>query len=71
MKTSHLKPMNPQVRFTLTLNATWSVLRDPVLTKIYARQWKRYISKCAKIIAPGERMLTLYGYIFNEMYREV
>ena len=29
--------MNPQVRFTLTLNATWSVLRDPVLTKIYPR----------------------------------
>jgi hypothetical protein len=47
------------------------VLRDPVLTKIYARQWKRYISKCAKIIAPGEKLLSLYGYVWNVMYREV
>jgi hypothetical protein len=71
MKTNHLKPMNPQVRFTLTLNATWSVLRDPVLTKIYTRQWKRYVTRATKLLTPGERMLTLYGYIFNEMYREV
>lgn len=63
--------MNPQVRFTLTLNATWSVLRDPVLTKIYTRQWKRYVTRATKLLTPGERMLTLYGYIFNEMYREV
>ena len=28
------KNMTPQVRFTLALNATWSVLHDPVLTKI-------------------------------------
>ena len=71
MKTKNPKPMTSQVRFTLTLNATWSVLRDPVLTKIYARQWKRYVTRATKLLTPGERMLTLYGYIFNEMYREV
>ena len=65
------KQMTTQVRFVLTLHATWSVLRDPVLTKMYTRHWKRYISKCANIIAPGERLLTLYGFVFNLMYREV
>ena len=65
------KTQSPQIRFTLALNATWSVLRDPVLTKMYTRHWKRYISKCANIIAQGERLLTLYGFVFNLMYREV
>ncbi len=71
MKKNSKSTMTTQFRFTLALNATWSVLRDPVLTKIYARQWKRYISKCAKIIAPGEKLLSLYGYVWNVMYREV
>ena len=63
--------MTTQVRFTLALNATWSVLRDPVLTKMYSRQWKRYVTRVSKVIAPYERILTLYGYIFNLMYKEV
>ena len=63
--------MTPQVRFTLALNATWSVLRDPVLTKMYTRHWKRYVSRSMKIIHPNERLLSLYGYIFNVMYHEV
>lgn len=71
MKTKNPKPKTSQVRFTLTLNATWSVLRDPVLTKIYARQWKRYVSRATKEITPTERLLTLYGYVFNIMYKEV
>lgn len=71
MKTNNQKSMNPQVRFTLTLNATWSVLRDPVLTKIYARLWKRYVTRATKEIAPTERLLTLYGFVFNLMYHEV
>ena len=41
--------MNPQVRFTLTLNATWSVLRDPVLTKIYTLHFTR---PCATLALP-------------------
>jgi hypothetical protein len=40
------KQMTTQV--PLALNATWSVLRDPVLTKMYVHKWKRYISKCSK-----------------------
>ena len=63
--------MTPQVRFTLALNATWSVLRDPVLTKMYSRLWKRYVTRATKEIVPTERLLTLYGFIFNLMYREV
>ena len=63
--------MTTQVRITLALNATWSVLRDPVLTKMYVRKWKRYISKCSKIITSGEKLLSLYGYVWNVMYQEV
>ena len=60
-----------QVRFTLALHATWSVLRDPVLTKMYTKLWKRYVTRATKLLTPGERMLTLYGYVFNVMYHEV
>ena len=55
------KQMTPQVRFTLALNATWSVLRDPVLTKIYVRKWKRQ----------DGLLVTIYGYVFREMYKAV
>ena len=71
MKTTKKKQMTPQVHFTLTLHATWSVLHDPVLTKMYTRHWKRYIAKCSKIITLGEKMLSLYGYVWNMMYQEV
>lgn len=68
-----MKPqqLTTQDRFTLAVNATWSILRDPVLTKIYSRLWKRYIHKSTKVLVPGERLLTLYGYIFNAMYHEL
>lgn len=71
MKTKNQKSMTTQVRFTLAVNATWSVLHDPVLTKMYARLWKRYVTRATKEIAPTEQLLTLYGFIFNVMYREV
>ena len=45
--------LTTQDRFTLALHATWSVLRDPVLTKIYMRQWKRYLSRLGKSLLPG------------------
>ena len=61
MKTKNQKSMTPQVRFTLALNATWSVLRDPVLTKIYVRKWKRQ----------NGLLVTIYGYVFREMYKAV
>jgi hypothetical protein len=63
--------MTTQDRFTLALHATWSILRDPVLTKIYSRLWKRYVNKSTKVLVPGTRLLTLYGYIFNAMYHEL
>jgi hypothetical protein len=65
------QPLTTQDRFTLALNATWSVLRDPVLTKIYMRQWKRYLSRLGKSLLPGAQLPTLYGYIFNLMYKEL
>ena len=71
MKTKNSKTITPQVRFTLALNATWSILCDPVLTKMYARHWKRYITRATKEIAPTERLQTLYGFVFNVMYHEV
>ena len=55
------KQMPPQVRFPLALNATWSILRDPVLTKIYVRKWKRQ----------NGLLVTIYGYVFREMYKAV
>ena len=58
MKTTK-KSMSPQIRFTLTLVATWKVLRDPVLTAIYMKKWKRR----------SDREHTLYGYVFREMYK--
>ena len=61
MKPKNQKSITPQVRFTLALNATWSVLRDPVLTKIYVRKWKRKIGL----------LVTIYGYVFREMYKAV
>ena len=63
--------LSSQVRFVLTLHATWSVLHDPVLIKMYTRQWKRYITKCSKMLTPGEKLLSLYGYVCNVMYHEV
>ena len=48
-----------QIRFARTLAATWKVLRDPVLTNIYMRKWKR------------QRKIggTIYGFVFREMYK--
>ena len=60
--------MTTQDRFTLALHATWSVLRDPVLTKIYMRQWEALYPRPMSV--DGEE-LTLYGYVFNIMYKEV
>ena len=71
MKTTNKKQISTQFRFVLTLHATWSVLRDPVLTKMYTRQWKRYVAKCSKVLTPGEKLLSLYGYVWNVMYHEV
>ena len=48
-----------QIRFCRTLAATWKVLHDPVLTNIYVRKWKRQ----------RDIRLTIYGFVFREMYK--
>lgn len=48
-----------QIRFARTLAATWKVLHDPVLTNIYVRKWKRQ----------RDIHLTIYGFVFREMYK--
>ena len=48
-----------QIRFARTLVATWKVLRDPVLTAIYMKKWKRR----------KDVTRTIYGYVFKEMYK--
>ena len=48
-----------QIRFCRTLAATWKVLRDPVLTTIYTKKWKNR----------KDKLQTIYGYVFREMYK--
>ena len=59
-----------QIRFVLTTNATWAVLRDPVLTLIYTRKMKRAHAKLRKTITPNTKLPTLFGYVFRLMYAE-
>ena len=59
-----------QIRFVLTTNATWAVLRDPVLTLIYTRKMKRALAQLSKTIAPSDRLPSLFGYVFRLMYAE-
>ena len=60
-----------QIKFALASHATWLVLRNPVLTKLYTRQWRRYINRSTKNINAKQRLWSLYGFIFNLMYKEV
>ena len=48
-----------QIRFARTLAATWKVLHDPVLTTIYMKKCKRRKAG----------LQTIYGFVWNEMYR--
>ena len=66
MKTNQLTPN--EIRFILAVDATWTVLRQPVLTKIYHDQWASLYPR--PLSAEGEE-LTLYGFIFNLMYHGV
>ena len=50
-----------QLRFVRTLAATWKVLRDPVLTTIYTKKWKRRTDK----------NLTIYGFVFRVVTRSL
>ena len=66
MKTNQLT--SNEIRFILALDATWTVLRQPVLTKIYHDEWA---SLYPRPLSTDGKELTLYGFVFNIMYHEV
>ena len=66
MKTNQLTPN--EIRFILAVDATWTVLRQPILTKIYHDEWA---SLYPRPLSADGKELTLYGFVFNIMYQEV
>ena len=66
MKTNQLT--TNEIRFILAVDATWTVLRQPVLTKIYHDEWA---SLYPRPLSSDGKELTLYGFVFNIMYQEV
>ena len=54
-----------QIKFAMAAYATWLVLRNPVLTNVYLDKWQNLPSRPTS--KDGE-VLTLYGFIFHEMY---
>lgn len=63
MKTNQLT--SNEIRFILALDATWAILRQPVLTKIYHDEWA---SLYPRPLSTDGKELTLYGFVFNVMY---
>ena len=57
-----------QIKFALAAHATWLVLRNPVLTNVYLDKWQSL--KYRPTTKDGQ-VLTLYGFIFQEMYEAV
>lgn len=57
-----------QIKFAMAAHAAWLVLRNPVLTRVFMQQWESLYPR--PLSAEGEE-LTLYGYVFNIMYRAV
>lgn len=57
-----------QIRFAMAAHAAWLVLKNPVLTRVFMQQWESLYPR--PLSAEGEE-LTLYGYVFNIMYKEV
>lgn len=58
-----------QFHFALTSKAAWDVIRNPILTSMYMRKWKRAIVAMAKA-NPTQPVITLYGYVFRCLYPE-
>ena len=57
-----------QIRFAMAAHAAWLVMKNPVLTRVYMKQWESMYPRPMSV--DGEE-LTLYGYVFNIMYKEV
>ena len=67
--TKYLKTMNKsQIRFAMAAHTAWLVMKNPVLTRVYMKQWESMYPRPMSV--DGEE-LTLYGYVFNIMYKEV
>ena len=58
--------MTTQIRFAMAAHATWLVMKKTVLTRVYMEQWERLYPR--PLSAEGEE-LSLYGYVFQVMYR--
>ena len=54
-----------QIRFAMAAHATWIVMKNPVLTRIYMQEWEALYPRPT---SQDGRELTLYGYIFYLMY---
>ena len=48
--------------------AAWVVMKNPVLTRVYMKQWETLYPRPLSV--EGEE-LSLYGYVFHEMYKAV
>ena len=55
-----------QIRFAMAAHAAWIVMKNPVLTRVYMEQWEKMYPRPLSV--EGEE-LTLYGYVFQVMYK--
>ncbi len=55
-----------QIRFAMAAYAAWVVMKNPVLTRVYMKQWEELYPRPVSV--DGEE-LSLYGYVFHEMYK--
>ena len=54
-----------QIRFAMAAHATWLVLKNPVLTRVYHDQWEKLYPRPT---TQDGHELSLYGYVFNIMH---
>ena len=55
-----------QIRFAMAAHAAWLVMKNPVLTRVYMEQWEKLHPRPLSV--EGEE-LSLYGYVFQVMYK--
>ena len=57
-----------QIRFAMAAHAAWLVMKNPVLTRVYMAQWENMYPRPLSV---ESEELSLYGYVFREMYKAV
>ena len=55
-----------QIRFAMAAHAAWIVMKNPVLTRVYMEQWERMYPRPLSVEGAE---LSLYGYVFQVMYK--